>query len=136
MHRIRAPTQCRPLHRSTGLVKHLLIDENLPVSLARLLPVECSHATDLGTQPSDHLLWMHARERDWTVLTRDTDFFDRIMLQGPPPKVIWIRLGNIRKADLESLLMRLWPAILNLLCDADLVEVHPTSLEAVKRSET
>ena len=79
---------------------------------------------------------MHARECDWTVLTRDTDFFDRIMLQGPPPKVIWVRLGNIRKADLESLLIRLWPAILNLLCDADLVEVHPTSLEAVKRSET
>ncbi len=43
-------------------MKHLLIDENLPISLAGLLPVECSHATDLGTQASDHLLWMHARE--------------------------------------------------------------------------
>lgn len=41
------------------------------------------------------------------------------MLQGPPPKVIWVRLGNIRKADLESLLIRLWPAICNLLTDAD-----------------
>lgn len=117
-------------------MKHLLIDENLPISLARLLPIDCSHATDLGTQASDQLLWNHARERHWVVLTRDTDFFDRIMLQGPPPKVIWIRLGNIRRADLESLLIRLWPAILNLLSDADLVEVHPTSLEAVKRAAT
>ena len=115
-------------------MKHLLIDENLPTSLVRLLPVECSHATDLGQQPSDSLLWSHARERNWTILTRDTDFFDRIMLQGPPPKVIWVRLGNIRKADLESLLISLWPAICNLLTDADLVEVHPNVLEAVKRS--
>ena len=114
---------------------HLLIDENLPASLVRLLPVVCSHATDLGAQPTDSLLWTHARERKWTVLTRDTDFFDRIMLLGPPPKVIWVRLGNIRKADLESLLVRLWPGICNLLIDADLVEVHPTALEAVKRSE-
>ena len=114
---------------------HLLIDENLPAALARLLPVECSHATDIGPQPSDNQLWILARENDWTVLTRDTDFFDRIMLEGSPPKVIWVRLGNIRKAELESLLLELWPAICSLLFDADLVEVHPAALEAVKRSE-
>lgn len=114
---------------------HLLIDENLPISLAKLLPVECSHATDIGTQPSDTLLWTHARERNWTVLTRDTDFFDRLMLHGPPPKVVWVRLGNIRKVDLENLLIKLWPDICNLLNDADLVEVHPNALEAVKRAD-
>ena len=35
----------------------------------------------------------------------------------------------------ENLLIRLWPAICHLLLDADLVEVHPTALEAVKRAE-
>jgi len=67
-------------------VKHLLIDENLPASLALLLPVTCSHATDIGQQPTDTALWTYARQRDWTILTRDTDFFDRLMLEGPPPK--------------------------------------------------
>jgi predicted nuclease of predicted toxin-antitoxin system len=117
-------------------VKHLLIDENLPASLARGLPVAYSHATEIAPQPTDNELWMHARQRDWTLLTRDTDFFDRLMLEGPPPKVIWVRLGNIRKTELETLLLRLWPAICQLLTNADLVEVHPTTLEAVKRSET
>lgn len=117
-------------------MKHLLIDENLPASLARGLPVACSHATEIAPQPTDNELWMHARQRDWTLLTRDTDFFDRLMLEGPPPKVIWVRLGNIRKTELETLLLRLWPAICQLLTKADLVEVHPTTLEAVKRSET
>jgi predicted nuclease of predicted toxin-antitoxin system len=68
-------------------------------------------------------------------LTRDTDFFDRIMLDGSSPKVIWVRLGNIRKRDLESKLLQLWPSIVNLLEDSDLVEIHPDSLEAVKKSE-
>ena len=117
-------------------MKHLLIDENLPASLARGLPVNCSHATDIAQQPSDNELWIHARQRDWTILTRDTDFFDRIMLEGPPPKVVWVRLGNIRKTELESLLIRLWPAITTLLTESDLVEVHATTLEAVKRSTT
>jgi predicted nuclease of predicted toxin-antitoxin system len=73
---------------------HLLIDENLPASLADLLPVPCSHATDLGDQPTDQQLWAHAREKQWIILTRDSDFFDRLMLDGPPPKVIWVRKGE------------------------------------------
>jgi predicted nuclease of predicted toxin-antitoxin system len=116
-------------------VKHLLIDENLPASLAVILPVSCSHATDLGIQPSDHSIWLHARHDDWVILTRDTDFFDRIILHGPPPKVIWVRLGNMRRTALEIHLLQLWPSIISLLESADLVEVHPHALEAVKREE-
>jgi predicted nuclease of predicted toxin-antitoxin system len=114
-------------------VNHLLIDENPPASLAGVLPPDCSHATELGPQPTDLQLWSHARERNWTILTRDTDFFNRIMLEGPPPKVIWVRLGNIRRKDLESMLLRLWPGIIELLEDADLIEVHPDSLETFQR---
>lgn len=116
-------------------MKHLLIDENLPASIANILPVDSSHATDLAERPSDYQLWQHARSHGWDILTRDTDFFDRIMLEGSPPKVIWVRLGNIRKKDLESKLLQLWPNILKLLEDADLVEIHSHSLEAVKKAE-
>lgn len=115
-------------------MNHLLIDENLPASLAKTLPLACSHATDLGEQPTDHELWLHARKMDWTILTRDTDFFDRLMLEGPPPKVIWVRLGNIRKKDLENMLLRLWPRITALIAKADIIEIHPDSLESFQRS--
>jgi predicted nuclease of predicted toxin-antitoxin system len=116
-------------------VKHLLIDENLPASLASLLPGPSSHATDLGVQPSDHDLWEHARKEGWVILTRDTDFFDRIILHGPPPKVVWVRLGNMRRAALEAHLVQLWASIVRLLETADLVEVHPDALEALKRED-
>lgn len=67
----------------------LLIDENLPATLADLLPVESYHATRFGRNPSDQELWKAAREQDLVILTRDTDFFDRLMIEGPPPKVVW-----------------------------------------------
>lgn len=113
-------------------MNHLLIDENLPASLAEILPIACSHATDLGAQPTDHQLWQHARERDWIILTRDADFFDRLMLQGPPPKVIWIRLGNIRKKDLEARMTKLWPRLAEAVLRADLIEIHPHAVELVQ----
>lgn len=112
---------------------HLLIDENLPSSLAQLLPVRTTHATDLFTQATDAQLWEIARENNWILLTRDTDFFDRIMLEGPPPKVIWVRLGNIRKAALQEILVKLWPAIYDLLADSELIQIHPHALEALSR---
>jgi predicted nuclease of predicted toxin-antitoxin system len=57
------------------------------------------------------------------------------MLDGPPPKVIWVRLGNIRKRDLENLLLHLWPQITALLADADLIAIHHGSLETFQRSK-
>jgi predicted nuclease of predicted toxin-antitoxin system len=111
-------------------VNHLWIDENLPPSLAAILPVDCSLAFDFGEQVIERQIWDHAKAGNSTILTRDTDFFDRLMLEGPPPKVIWVRLGNIQKRDLESLLLRRWCQIAALLAKADLIEVHPDSLES------
>ncbi len=108
----------------------LLIDENLPVTLANLLPVESFHATAFGTNPSDQELWKAAREQDLVILTRDTDFFDRLMIEGPPPKVIWVRLGNLRSRELETALIGMWSTVEGLLMSADLIEIHPGVIES------
>ena len=56
------------------------------------------------SKPTDKLIWDHGRRDGWTLLTKDTDFFERLALEGPPPKVIWLRTGNLRRADLETML--------------------------------
>lgn len=109
-----------------------LIDENLPATLAARLPVPCMHATDLGDQPTDTFLWEYARSEGWSLLTKDTDFFDRLTLHGPPPKVVWLRTGNLRRTALEETIAAQMPQILTLLEDADLVEVHADRLESLK----
>jgi len=112
-------------------MSRLLIDENLPFSLVRLLSVDCVHASEIAAQASDTLLWNTARQNNWMVLTRDTDFFDRLLVHGAPPKVIWVRLGNVRKNALIELLLSRWPAMQLLLETNDLVEVYHDRLEAL-----
>ena len=38
------------------------------------------------------------------IVTKDEDFHRISVLLGPPPKVIWIRLGNCATADVGALL--------------------------------
>ena len=109
-----------------------LIDENLPATLLDKLTVPTMHATDLGSQPTDDSLWEYARREGWTLLTKDADFFDRIILYGSPPKVVWLRTGNLRRSVLDDLIVGRMPRIMNLLVEADLVEVHDDRLESFR----
>lgn len=53
------------------------------------------HTLDLGfDRTTDHELWRFAKENDFHVLTKDTDFERLGLLRGAPPKVIWLRVGN------------------------------------------
>jgi len=112
-------------------MSRLLIDENLPFTLVRLLDTDCLHVSEIAAQASDSLLWKTARENNWIVLTRDTDFFDRLLVHGAPPKVVWVRLGNIRKNALIELLIKRWPVVQQLLEANDLVEIHLDRLEGL-----
>ena len=100
-----------------------------PASRGILLPADCVHATDFGARPTDLELWCIARANNLTILTRDADFFDRIMLEGPPPKVIRVRLGNLRRADLEKIFSERWPDIEKFLSEADFIVIHSTAIE-------
>lgn len=115
----------------TCFVKRFLIDENLPFVLGHRLGVDYVHATEVESQASDSILWDYAKRHDLFVITRDTDFFDRLLLYGPPPKVVWVRLGNLRKQDLIRALEDRWLNIQMRLEGADLIEVHPDRLEAL-----
>lgn len=115
-----------------GLVTiKVLVDENLPRTLAVRLGTNAIHATTLGERMPDSRLWRYAKEHGCVILTKDADFFDRVSLEGAPPKVVWIRLGNLRRSAMENEIVRQWPAVLALLESADLVEVHADRLEGL-----
>ena len=87
----------------------LLFDENLSQCLARLL-VEAypgsAHAADLGLAgAADGALWARAAADGFVLVTKDEDFHRLSVLLGPPPKVVWIRLGNCATADVARLLL-------------------------------
>ncbi|KAB2922759.1 MAG: hypothetical protein F9K25_19040 [Candidatus Contendobacter sp.] len=76
----------------------LLLDENLSRRMAPLIASHypgSSQVALLGLEhASDSAIWAYAREHDWVIVTRDSDFIDLSTLYGQPPKVILLKTGN------------------------------------------
>ncbi|HET9166087.1 MAG TPA: DUF5615 family PIN-like protein, partial [Candidatus Angelobacter sp.] len=49
-------------------------------------------------------VWEYAKQFGFTIVSKDTDFSQRGFLFGPPPKVIWIRLGNCSTKAIQEVL--------------------------------
>ncbi len=86
----------------------LLFDENLAARLAITLGdiyPDSTHVLALGLGgASDQAIWERAAAEDFVLVTKDEDFHSFAVLYGPPPKVIWIRLGNCTTQDVGQLL--------------------------------
>jgi predicted nuclease of predicted toxin-antitoxin system len=93
----------------------LLFDQNLSPRLVRLLSdvyPGSSHVQDLGMDKSrDTEVWNYAAEHGYTIVSKDSDFHQRSLLLGAPPKVIWIRRGNCSVTDTVDLLRRCFIAV-------------------------
>ena len=102
----------------------LLFDENLSPSLAASFQADYPgsthvHLVGLGSAPDDEI-WRHARENGFTIVTKDADYHERSLIGGYPPKVIWVRLGNVSTAQIEAALSEYRDAIARLDTDAEL----------------
>ncbi len=86
----------------------LLFDQNLSYKLVRSFSDQfpgSAHVRDLGLASAVDLeVWEHAKQFGFTIVSKDTDFSQRGFLFGPPPKVIWIRLGNCSTKEIEDVL--------------------------------
>jgi predicted nuclease of predicted toxin-antitoxin system len=86
----------------------LLFDENLSArliaALADIYPGS-AHVSELGLAgESDDAIWDHARQHGLAIVSKDEDFQRLSVLYGPPPKVIWVRLGNCSTSQIITLL--------------------------------
>ena len=86
----------------------LLFDHNLSYRLARVLldvyPGSVHVRELLLERAPDEAIWDYARTHDLAIVSKDSDFHQRSVVEGFPPKVIWIRRGNCTTADIEALL--------------------------------
>lgn len=77
----------------------LLLDENLSYRLIGALERTFPGITHLCMiqlqRASDLDVWSHARAHDLIIVTKDDDFRQYAFLHGHPPKVIWLKVGNV-----------------------------------------
>ena len=86
----------------------LLLDQNISRKLVKeledLFPGS-NHVYLLGLHKvSDEEIWKYARDNDFAIVTQDSDFHERSLVYGYPPKVIWLRIGNISTKNIKRLL--------------------------------
>ena len=108
-----------------------LIDANLPYYFELWRGDDYLHLFDLNDEWSDSEIWNYAREHSLTIVTKDADFSDRIILNEPPPRVIHIRIGNMRMRDFHALLNRAWPEVCELSKAYKLVRVYQDRVECI-----
>jgi predicted nuclease of predicted toxin-antitoxin system len=86
----------------------LLFDENLSRRLVTYLVSaypDSSHVTAAGVeQATDREVWEYAGNHGFVPVSKDSDFNDLAFVNGPPPKVIWLRVGNAPTNDIAELL--------------------------------
>ena len=78
---------------------------------------DATHTTHF---PEGHLLQdadiaKIATEENRIIVTKDSDFPDSFFLKGAPPRIIHLRLGNLRNRELTAFLETRWSMIQDLL---------------------
>lgn len=86
----------------------LLFDQNLSRRLPALLAAEFPGADQVFlaglAAADDRTVWAYAAAHGLTVVSKDADFTTLSAALGPPPKVVWLRVGNGPTRDVVALL--------------------------------
>ncbi len=100
------------------------VDVQLPPGLCEWLhatfSVQASHVQDIGLhEADDSQVFSSGRQEGEVVFTKDEDFIDLVPRLGPPPQILWLRVGNCSNEDLRSFLVITLPAALDALRRGD-----------------
>ena len=86
----------------------LLLDENLSdkiVARISALFSDCTHVKGVALmQADDAAIADWATLHGFSIVSKDTDFYQRSVVLGSPPKFIWLRVGNCGTETIVDLL--------------------------------
>ena len=113
----------------------LLFDQNLSYKLAHRLAdlfPDSTHVREVGLQEADDsFVWESAKQQDFMIVSKDSDFHQRSFVFGFPPKVIWVQLGNCTTTEVEQVIRKDFDAIKAFFEDTEaafLVLSHHTGI--------
>ena len=107
------------------------IDANLPSNISSWKNVGFLFVKDFDSSWPDDKIWRYSKENNLTIVTKDADFSNRILLQSPPPKVIHIKVGNLRVKDFIAFIEVSWNQTVTLSKKYKLVNVYPDRIEGI-----
>ena len=101
-----------------------LFDQNISHRIIEILPEQFNGSTSVKKEglinASDLTIWELAKKHNFIIVTQDSDFNDLNVLYGIPPKIIWIRTGNLNTSEIADLLIKNQSSIQSFLDDKSL----------------
>jgi predicted nuclease of predicted toxin-antitoxin system len=101
----------------------LVADENISWRLKKLLPdwdvLPVNEIKSPG-RLSDFSIWQFAKSNYYAILTFDEDFWELQNLYSFPPKIIWLRTGNVNTKMIADLLLKREDSIIQFIKDDSL----------------
>jgi predicted nuclease of predicted toxin-antitoxin system len=86
----------------------LLFDQNISFRIEKKLSLifsESKHVSSLNLMGvNDIEIWNFAKKENFVIVTFDSDFYDISLINGCPPKIVWIRKGNLTTNQIITIL--------------------------------
>jgi len=86
---------------------------------------------DINGKLPDTDIWKYAQLNNLVIVTKDSDFYHRCLLQNDNVKVIYFKLGNLLLRDLHLYFIKNWDSIVDHLPDSKMIIATPNSLELI-----
>lgn len=112
-------------------MKKFVIDVNLPYYFSLWNTEVFIHMRDINDEWSDEQIWNYAKDNNLTIITKDSDFSNKIIFHSPPPKVIHVRFGNVKMKEFFSIIAKHWQTVLTLNQDYKLVNIFKDKVEGI-----
>lgn len=113
----------------------ILFDQNISFRISKQLQdlyPGCCHVSDCGMKDKeDSEIWKYAKDNNFAIVSFDSDFYEISLINGHPPKIIWVRTGNLSTNDLAKLLENKSSEIIAFLTNVDEIGIACLELEAL-----
>jgi len=87
----------------------LLFDQNISFRIVNKIQnifTESKQVKELGLENfSDFEIWEYSKNNGFAIVTFDADFADIANIKGSPPKIIWLRTGNMTTDSIADLIV-------------------------------
>jgi predicted nuclease of predicted toxin-antitoxin system len=107
-----------------------LIDANLPRYLA-VWGSGCEFVANLDPSMADRDIWSYAAAHGLTIVSKDADFANLVLVSSAGPSVIHLKIGNMKFNELDAFLTRFWADICDLSSRHRLIQVFAGRIEAI-----
>ncbi len=99
-----------------------LFDQNVSHRILQFLPDQFADSQTVKQvylmNAPDKEVWDFAKRNGFIIVTQDSDFNDLNTLFGFPPKIIWIRTGNLSTKEIAEILRKYYTELQSFFHDA------------------